>query len=799
MSAAPDPSGVTAPPASAKGVGARLRRKEDSRFLAGRGEFVADIAPAGVKEVAFLRSPLAHARIMSIAKPRGYEDCVFVHADMAGIKPIRAVSSLKGFKASDQHVLAAEKVRQVGEAVAMVIARTRAEAEDIAERVAVEYEELPAVHDMLRAREAGSPLLHPDWGDNVFLETSVDADLEEIKRSAPIKVRREFRTARQHMAPLEGRGALAEWNTRLGQLVLHSATQMPHIVRSGLSECLGIDHGKIRVVAPDVGGGFGYKGILLPEEVCLAWGARKLSCPLRWLEDRREQLIAGANCREHHYDITAYAERDGRLLAVECEATVDAGAYSSYPFSACLEAAQVASILPGPYKMDKYRCRTFSVATNKPPILPFRGVARTGVCFAIELLIDAIARECKLEPHEVRMKNLVRKDEMPFTNITNKLFDSGDYPECLRRAVQAIDLPGVRARQKRGEKDGRRIGAGLAIFCEQAAHGTSVYHGWGIPMVPGHEQCTARLTPDGVLELRIGAHSHGQGLETTLAQVANQILGVDPADVRLVHGDTALTPYSTGTWGSRCMVMSGGAVATACEEIARRAARIGAKLLQTDPDKVRVAGGKVIGPGGSVTLNEIAHVWHLKPQHLPTDVDPGGLEATAGYKPLKDTGTFSYAAHAAVVAVDTDMGRVEILKYAVVEDGGVLVNPMIVDGQVLGGAAQGIGTALYEEMPFDANGQPLASTLADYILPGATEVPDIGIDHMESPSPWTRFGQKGIGEGGAIGPPAAIANAVNDALRDLGVEVTELPMTPRRLRALIQSKHKSSRVSRLPE
>ena len=365
--------------------------------------------------------------------------------------------------------------------------------------------------------------------------------------------------------------------------------------------------------------------------------------------------------------------------------------------------------------------------------------------------------------------------------------------------IKGGGLPGVRARQKRGEKDGRRIGAGLAIFCEQAAHGTSVYHGWGIPMVPGHEQCTARLTPDGVLELRIGAHSHGQGLETTLAQVANQILGVDPADVRLVHGDTALTPYSTGTWGSRCMVMSGGAVATACEEIARRAARIGAKLLQTDPDKVRVAGGKVIGPGGSVTLNEIAHVWHLKPQHLPTDVDPGGLEATAGYKPLKDTGTFSYAAHAAVVAVDTDTGRVEILKYAVVEDGGVLVNPMIVDGQVLGGAAQGIGTALYEEMPFDANGQPLASTLADYILPGATEVPDIGIDHMESPSPWTRFGQKGIGEGGAIGPPAAIANAVNDALRDLGVEVTELPMTPRRLRALIQSKHKSSRVSRLPE
>jgi len=769
-----------------KGVGALLPRKEDARFLRGRGEFVADIAPAGMKEAAFLRSPLAHARIRSVVKPAGHEHRVFVQADMAGVRPIRAVSGLKGFKPSDQYPLARDKVRQVGEPVAMVVADTRAEAEDIAERIEVDYEELPAVHDMLRAREPGAALLHEEWGDNVFLETLADADLEEIRRIAPVRIRRRLRTARQHMAPLEGRGAVAEWNSRLDQLVLHTATQMPHIVRTGLSDCLGIDHGRVRVVAPDVGGGFGYKGILLPEEICLAWAAMRLGHPVRWLEDRREQLVAGANCREHHYDITLYAERDGRLLAIDCEATVDAGAYSSYPFSACLEGAQVASILPGPYKMDRYRCRTFSVATNKPPILPYRGVARTGVCFAIELAMDALARACGIEPHEARLRNLVRPDEMPYTNITNKLFDSGDYPQALRRAVAAIGLPAIRERQKRGEPDGRLVGVGFSIFCEQAAHGTSVYYGWGIPMVPGHEQCTARLTPDGVLELRIGAHSHGQGLETTLAQVAHTELGIDPADVRLVHGDTAMTPYSTGTWGSRCMVMSGGAVSEACREIARRCARIGAKLLQTDESQVAVADGAVRGPSGSVTLKEIAHVWYLKPQHLPADVDPGGLEATAGYKPLKDTGTFSYAAHAALVAVDTDTGQVEILNYVVVEDGGVLVNPMIVDGQVYGGVAQGIGTALYEEMPYDANGQPLASTLADYILPGPTEVPAIAIEHLQTPSPWTRFGQKGIGEGGAIGPPAAIANAVNDALRPLGVEVTEVPITPRRLLSLIQ-------------
>jgi aerobic carbon-monoxide dehydrogenase large subunit len=375
---------------------------------------------------------------------------------------------------------------------------------------------------------------------------------------------------------------------------------------------------------------------------------------------------------------------------------------------------------------------------------------------------------------------------MPFDNITNKHFDSGDYPECLWRAVSAIDLPTVRARQRAGEADGRLLGVGFSIFCEQAAHGTSVYAGWGIPMVPGHEQATARLTPDGGLELRVGAHSHGQGHETTLAQVANEILGIDPDAVKVVHGDTAYTPYSTGTWGSRCMVMGGGAVARACQEIARRAARIGASLLQADEGEVQVRDDAVVGPSGSVTLGEIARVWYLRPQDLPADVHPGGLEVTAGYKPARDSGSFSYATHAAVVAVDPDTGAVEILDYVVVEDGGVLVNPLIVDGQVFGGTAQGIGTALYEEMPFDPSGQPLASTLADYLLPGATEVPAIRILHMETPSPYTEFGVKGLGEGGAIGPPAAIAGAINDALRQLGAEVCASPMTPRRIFEAIQ-------------
>jgi carbon-monoxide dehydrogenase large subunit len=769
----------------AKGIGAALVRKEDDRFLRGHGEYVGDVQLDGMLEVAFVRSPVAHGRLRAITKPAGAEGRVFGAADLQGVRPIKAVSGLPGFKVSEQAVLASGKVRHVGELVAACVAPTRAEAEDLAAQVTVDIQELPAVVDMVRGRDVDAPRLHEHWGDNVFLETFVDGSITDIAKQAPIKVTRHLRTSRQCMSPIEGRGVVARWDRRLGQLIIISAAQMPHITRSGLAECLGLDHGQVRVIAPDVGGGFGYKGILLPEEVCLGWLAITLGRPVAWLEDRREQLTANANCREHDYEITAYADSDGRLLAIDCEATVDAGAYSSYPFSACLEAAQVASILPGPYKFDAYRCRTWSVATNKPPILPYRGVARTGVCFAIELMIDAVARAAGREPWEVRLLNLPTAEMMPFDNITKKHFDSGDYPECLRRAAAAIDVPAVRARQARGEPDGRRIGVGFAVFCEQAAHGTSVYYGWGIPMVPGMEQCQARLTPDGVLELRIGAHSHGQGLETTMAQVAHSVLGVAPENVRLIHGDTALSPYSTGTWGSRCAVMSGGAVAAACKEMAARVIKIGAHLLQADPATVQLADGEVRGARGSISLREVAYTWYRAPQNLPPDVDSGGLELTAGYKPKRDTGTFSYAAHAAVVAVDPETGAVEILNYVIVEDGGVLLNPMIVDGQVLGGTAQGIGTALYEEMPYNAAGQPLASTLADYLLPASAEMPHVAIEHMETPSPYTEFGQKGIGEGGAIGPPAAIANAINDALRDLGVEVTELPITPARLHAAI--------------
>lgn len=792
MNAPTSPDLLRPPPPATRpqgqGIGQRVERKEDQRLLLGRGQYVGDLRMPDMLDVAFVRSPLAHARVAGIVKPDGYENMVYTMADLVGVQPILAASALPGFQISAQYPLAQDKVRHVGELVAACVAPTRAMAEDIALQVEVDYRELPVLADMYQAM-ASATRLHDDWHSNVFAETQIDRRVAEADGQATRTVHRVLRTARQCMMPMEGRAVVCWWDHRMDQLVMYSAAQVPHINRTGLAECLGLDQGQVRVISPDVGGGFGYKGILLPEEICCAWLARHLGRPVRWLEDRREQLSANANCREHSYDIRVEVDTDGRLVGIACDAVVDSGAYSSYPFSACLEAAQIGSILPGPYVMDYFRCRTRSAATNKPPILPYRGVARTGVCFALELMLDAAARELGMEPYDLRAKSLVLAAAMPYTNITNKLFDSGDYGAAMHKAVAALDWPAWRQRQQAAHASGasKRIGLGLAVFCEQGAHGTSVYHGWGIPMVPGYEQCAARLTPDGVLELRIGAHSHGQGMETSMAQVAHTVLGIPLDKIRLVHGDTAQTPYSTGTWGSRCAVMSGGAVGKACEALADRALKIAAAMLAVPLDTLRLEGGRIAAPGDSVGLSlaDIAHAWYRAPQKIPFGVEPGGLEVVAGYKTQPDTGTFSYACHACAVEVDTATGRVQLLDYAICEDGGVLLNPLIVEGQLIGGLAQGIGTALYEEMPFDAEGQPLASTLADYLMPGAGEMPPLKIEHMETPSPHTLYGQKGIGEGGAIAPPAAILNAVNDALFGLGAELTQCPASPERVLAAL--------------
>jgi carbon-monoxide dehydrogenase large subunit len=769
-----------------QGIGARVRRKEDARHLAGRGSFVADIALPQLREVAFLRSPLAHGRILRVKKPMGSEPSVFVRDDLADIADIVACNTVPGYRLSRCPPLAEGKVRFVGEPVAMCVAPTRALAEDLCARVELELEELPALVDAHRSRTDASVRLHEEWPDNCFLTLDYESGFANKSKDAPIVVTREMSLARQAMVPLEGKAVLAYWDERNDQLMIYTSTQVPHIIRAGIAQFLGMPQGQVRVVSPDVGGGFGYKCILQPEELCIAWLARRYRAPFRYIEDRREHLVAGANSRQHHYRLTAYADERGRLNALDAEITIDGGAYSNWPFTVALEPGQAIGNLPGPYDFRGYRCRTHCVATNKPGFLPYRGVARTGVCFAIELMMDAIARAVGREPWEVRHENLVPAAAMPYDNVTRKHYDSGDYKASLALAREKLDLGAWRARQARGEPDGRRIGIGFATYCEQSAHGTSVFSAWGLPIIPGFDQATVRVTPDGGLEVRAGVHSHGQGMETTLAQIAHEVTGVGIGSIRVVLGDTGLTPYSTGTYASRSIVMAGGAVANACKALLPRITAIGAHLMQCAVATARYENAAVVGPLRSVALCEVAEAWYMRPQQLPPDVDVGGLEATVGFRPKVDSGAFSYASHAAVVAVDTELGAVEVLDYVIVEDCGTMVNPMVVDGQTHGGVVQGIGTAMFEESPYDANGQPLAATLADYLVPAATEAPAMRIFHMHTPSPYTEFGIKGMGEGGAIAPPAVIFNAVNDALAPLGVEVAQTPLTPARLRAAIE-------------
>lgn len=777
-----------------EGIGARVHRKEDERHMAGRGKFVGDFVMPGLQEVAFLRSPLAHATITDVHIPEELAGQIFVREMMTDAADIGSPSSLPTYQFSALPPLASGKVRHVGEAVAMAVAPTRAIAEDLLEQVQVSYEELPVYHDTKSSLAATGEFLHPGWKDNVFLTLRANRDFEEQAAKADVKVSRSVELSRQCTMPMEGKAVLAYWDFQANQLVMVCATQVPHLQRVGIAQHVGLPEEAVRVISPDVGGGFGYKGMVYPEDLCVAWLAKTYKRPFRYLEDRREHLIVGANTRQHHYELVAYADRSGKLLALDAKITVDGGAYSYYPFFIGLEPGQALGNLPGPYTFRGYRCETVCVGTNKPGFMPYRGVARTGVCFAIELLMDAVAREVGREPWQVRMENLVPASQMPYINVANKHFDSGDFPASLKRAVELIGHAALRERQARGEPDGRRIGVGFATYTEQSAHGTTVFAGWGLPVVPGYDQALVRMTADGGLEVRVGVHSHGQGMETSFAQIANEVLGIPVERIRVVHGDTALTPFSSGTYASRATVMSGGAIFTACQELLPRIQAIAGHLMGVDPQTVVLLEGRARSGEKSVPLSEVGRTWYLTPQELPPDVHLGGLEVSRAYKPKVDTGTFTYASHAAVVAVDTESGEVEILDYVVVEDCGTIVNPMIVEGQTIGGIAQGIGTAMYEESPFDDQAQPLASTLADYILPGATEVPRIRMEHFQTPSPHTEFGAKGVGEGGAIAPPAVIFNAVNDALRGIGsAELNLTPLTPRRVLNAIEAGQAASR------
>ena len=772
------------------GVGASPLRKEDARHLAGRGRFVADIAADNALEAAILRSPVAHGRLKSVDTGDIPPGChVFTGRDFPDLKPIRAVPRVPGFKASDFPIFAHDKVRYVGQPVGICLAPTRAAAEDLAQQVTVDIDELPAVVDMRDAVDRKDSLLHDAWGDNVFIDREITGgDIAAARDAAEITVTNEFRLNRQAAIPLECRAALAVWDDRRDELTLNLSTQGPHLMRVGIAECLGLKERQLRVVSPDVGGGFGSKNRLMPEEVMVCAAALKLGRPVRWAEDRRENITANSQAREHWYKVTAYADRQGRILGIEAALIVDAGSYSIWPSGPFMETGMAARNLPGPYSIPALRVETWTVATNKPPLGPYRGVARPGACFAIERTLDEVARAVGRDPYDVRRENMVTPKQMPFTGAGGMRFDNGDYPTSVEKAADAAGLAKVRESQKTGSDDGRLIGIGFASYSEQTAHGTQEWKIRGTPVIPAFETASARMYADGTLELLVAIHSHGQGMETTLAQVACEELGLALDDVVVRYGDTAVSPYGNGTFASRSMVMAGGASAQACRKLAGKLRHIGAHLLQCRDEDTELRDGQVFGGGASISVAEIARTAHIRQDLLPDGTDPT-LEETAVYEPEITSGVFSYSTHAAVVLVDPETGEVAIRDYAIAEDCGTIVNPMIVDGQIMGGVAQGIGTALFEEIPYDDYGQPLASTFADYHYPGPTDLPGFRIAHMVTPAKGTEYGMKGMGEGGAIAPPAAVANAIRDALLSAGIDagICETPMTPRRVYEAIQA------------
>lgn len=767
-------------------IGARLLRKEDARYLFGAGEFIGDIRLPGMQDVAFLRSQVAHGLVRSIRKPRNSAAKIFTRKDLDFVKVLEAGPELTAFRSSPYPPLADDKVRYAGQAIAACIGSMRGQAEDLCEQVEVDIEQLPAVVDCRAAMEPGSAKLFDHWADNAYIQSSVREGNPAALAKAPLRLHRQFRMNRQATVHLEGRGVVAYWDPRLDELVIYLSTQGPHVMRIGLAAALGLPEHKVRVIAPDVGGGFGGKNRLMPEEIAVAAIAMKVKHPVRWLEDRREHFTSSVHARDHFYDLTISADRSGLLLGVEGSVYIDAGAYALWPTGAFMEASMAARNLPGPYRIRHLAIDTLTVATNKAPMGPYRGVARPGACFAIERLVDEVAHELGREPADIRKLNMVTSGELPYRTAGGLLLDSGDYHESLKQAVDLIGLAGIRARQKCGEPDGRVVGVGFAFYSEQSGHGTVEWAKRKSRIIPGYESARVRVLPDGSVVIHVGVQNHGQGHETSLAQIAAQELGLDPSAISIRYGDTATAPFGFGSFASRSIVFAGGAVAKSCRIIAEKLKKIGAHLLQANVADVHLKDGFVTTASGRVSVAEIARAATIRQEQLPDGMDPL-LETVSTYEPSDSGGVFSYGTHAVIVRVDPQTGVTEIEKYVVAEDCGTMINPMIVDGQVQGGIAQGIGTALFEEIPFSDLGQPLATTFADYMVPGTTEIPAVHIEHSVTPATVTEYGVKGVGEGGAIAPPAAIANAVADAFRDIRAQLTETPLTPRRVSDAVAS------------
>jgi|RhiMetdeSRZDD1v2_1073273.scaffolds.fasta_scaffold17106_2 aerobic carbon-monoxide dehydrogenase large subunit len=774
-------------------VSRSVKRTEDPPLLMGRAHFIGDLRLPGLLAVKFLRSPHAHARVVhvdvraALAMP-GVEAVVTGGDLTASTRPIRAVMSGAGYKESGWPALAVEKVRFAGETVAAVVASDQYRAEDALEAIHVTYEPLPAVVEAEAAMRSGAPVLHAEMGDNVIFHTRFEnGDVAQALASAEIRLAETFRHARCSSSPMEPRGVMASVDPVDGTLTVWASTQSPHLMRSGLAEALGLPDSRIRILCPAVGGGFGPKMHLYPEDIVVAELARRLRRPVRWLEDRRENLLASAQARDHVNHVEIGARKDGTLLAIKSTLICDSGAYSVYPVTASLEPLTAAGILPGPYKLAALAYDAYAIATNKCPAGAYRGVGMALGTFVRERLVDMVARRAGLDPADVRRRNFVEAHELPFTTASGLVVDSGDPRRSHERALEGADYATIRATPRAA--NGTYRGIGVAAYTEFTGMGSGTFRRRGMKQVSGHDAATVRVEPTGEVRGFVSAASQGQGHATTLAQVLADELGVPLEAVSIVEGDTERCPHGSGSFASRSMVVSGGALVLAARRVREKIGAIAAHMLEAAREDLAVDAGVIAvrgAPGRAVTVAQVANLaYHPAAGTLPPGVDPA-LEATQYYDP--PPATFSNGTHVAVVEVDPETGQVAILRHVVVEDCGRIVNPMIVDGQTHGAVAQGIGNALYEDLAYDGGGQPLTTTFMDYLIPGTLEVPPVEVIHVETPPAVSVTGFKGMAEGGTIGSTAAVANAIADALAPLGLEVRELPVTPDRLYRLLTEK-----------
>jgi len=765
-------------PLRPKWTGARVTRLEDPRLLRGTAQYVADVRVPGMLEVAFVRSPHAAARIDRIdvdaARSTAGVEAVWTAADCS----LRIAHDALNLS---QPVLAEGVVRYVGEPVAAVLAATRYQAEDAAERVDVAYETLTPVLDAHAALEDLPGRVHSDQPNRFFVRRTATDGFDAALAAAPRRLTATFRTHRQTAVPLEPRACLA-WPDPAGdRITVYVTHQSPHEVRRQLAGLLGWPESRVRVVVPEVGGGFGIKAMFYPEYALVAEAARRFRRPVRWAGDRLESFLGDAHARDAEHVVEVGFDEEGRVLAVRDAITGDTGAWPFWGFPGAVgEATWAADMLPGPYRIPHVAIDIACVYTNKAPVGPYRGVGGPIGAQVQEGIIEAVARAVGRDPIDVRRLNLIGPDEFPYRSATGQVYDAGSYGASLDRAMELVNLEAFRRDQERWRKAGRYVGLGVCVFVEPSAFAES--EAGSVP----YETVSLRMEPSGTVTAACGLGPTGQGHETTLAQIIADNLGLAVSDVTVLHGDTDSAPFGGGTGGSRSGPIGGGAALKASRALRDKLVKLAGHILEAAQDDIVLADGQalVVGvPGRAVPIAELARIAYLELNRLPDGLEPG-LEVLVRYQPPTPA-TYSNGTHAALVEVDAETGLARVLDYVVVNDCGVVINPLIVEGQIHGGVAQGIGSAWLEELQYDANGQLTGASLMDYLLPSAHDVPRIRVEHLETPSEGLG-GFKGMGEGSLIGTPAALANALTDALAPFGVLVTEIPVTPPQILAWIR-------------